>query len=136
MTTQYSQRTSMSASGVRGFQRLELVLDRSRFRGVGRHFHELLPERETSLDVLLDVELDAPEAEKTRGVRGILSQVLLERGDGGLEAPEVQVDEREMVSGVKIAGIDPNVRATLWVGLAWVAAAAILYAVRFRRRAG
>lgn len=34
------------------------------------------------------------------------------------------------------AGIDPTVRATLWVGLAWVAAAAILYALRFRRRAG
>ncbi len=31
------------------------------------------------------------------------------------------------------AGIDPAVRATLWVGLAWVAAAAILYMVRFRR---
>jgi amino acid transporter len=32
------------------------------------------------------------------------------------------------------AWVDPAVRPTLWVGLAWVLGAAILYAVRFRRR--
>lgn len=31
------------------------------------------------------------------------------------------------------AWVDPGVRATLWVGIAWVAATAILYMVRFRR---
>jgi len=32
------------------------------------------------------------------------------------------------------AWVDPGVRATVWVGLAWVVAAAMLYAVRFRGR--
>src|SRR3970282_2169094 len=53
----------MLAPPMCGLQGFELFSNRRRLRRIRRDFHELLPEREPALDVLLHVEPDAPEAE-------------------------------------------------------------------------
>src|SRR3990172_13141545 len=98
----------MSAPRMCGLQGFELFSNRRRLRRIRRDFHELLPEREPALDVLLHVEPDAPEAEEARGVRRVLAEVLLESGHGGLHPAQVEIGDREMIACVEVLGVEAN----------------------------
>lgn len=67
--------------------------------------------------------------------------VVRRRGRG--ERPSFRVPGYPVIPALFILGevgvvagsaVDPSVRASAWVGLAWIAAAALLYGARFRRR--
>src|SRR3990172_4908673 len=98
----------MSASSVSRLQGFELIPDRLRLGGIGCDFHELLPEREPTLDVPLHVELDAPETEKARRVRRVLAEVLLESGYGGGNPGQAEIGDREMIAGVEVLGVEAS----------------------------